>query len=52
LLRRGFSIGSELDDLGLVWRDNGHVLGLAVPDEVARERLESGWPRTWAAIYN
>ena len=42
---------NELDQMRLIWRERDLVLGLAVPAEIAERHRQTGWPRTWLALY-
>jgi ribosomal peptide maturation radical SAM protein 1 len=42
---------ADLDDARMVWKEGERVLGLAVPSNVADERIDSEWRYRWTAIF-
>jgi hypothetical protein len=41
---------SHLDQQKLIWREGDRVLGLAVPEAIAQNHVETGWKNTWVAL--
>jgi ribosomal peptide maturation radical SAM protein 1 len=40
-----------LDSENLIWREGDRVLGLAVPESIARRHQLSNWKRSWSGIF-